>query len=294
MFFRPRRALIALLLLLAACTPGPRDQRVEHLQSVVWPREAHGFGGFSGIELDETGTGFTTISDRGMILTGTLVRNDGRITNITVSDMHPLLDTDGQRQKDHVNDAEGLAIGSDGQIFVSYENIHRVWAHAPDGTARALPRAPGFADLPANRGLEALAIDESQHLFAIPEISGQLNRGFPVWRFDGTWHLTTPLPRRGNFLPVGADFGPDGRLYLLERAFPGFGFRSRIRSFAVSDTALTDEQTLLTTAMSRHDNLEGLSVWRDRAGAIRLTMISDDNFRDIQRTEIVEYRLKPN
>ena len=39
----------------------------------------------------------------------------------------------------------------------------------------------------------------------------------------------------------------------------------------------------------RHDNLEGLAVWRDDSGAIRLTMISDDNFNLLQRTELVEY-----
>ena len=52
--------------------------------------------------------------------------------------------------------------------------------------------------------------------------------------------------------------------------------------------ALTSE-TLLTTQSWRHDNLEGLSVWRDAQNRIRLTMISDDNFRMIQRTQFVEY-----
>ena len=30
-------------------------------------------------------------------------------------------------------------------------------------------------------------------------------------------------------------------------------------------------------------------MWRDEAGAIRLTMISDDNFNFFQRTQLVEY-----
>jgi hypothetical protein len=40
-----------------------------------------------------------------------------------------------------------------------------------------------------------------------------------------------------------------------------------------------------------HDNLEGLSVWRDDQGVLHATMISDDNFIFVQQTQIVEYRL---
>jgi hypothetical protein len=47
---------------------------------------------------------------------------------------------------------------------------------------------------------------------------------------------------------------------------------------------------VLETRLRRHDNLEGLSVWRDPAGRLRLTMLSDDNLRQwLQRTEFVDY-----
>ena len=96
------------------------------------------------------------------------------------------------------------------------------------------------------------------------------------------------MPRRGRFLPVGLDFGPDGNLYLLERDFAGVGFRSRVRRFGPDGGA---EQTLLQTRTGQFDNLEGISVWRDRRGGLRLTMVSDDNFRFFQQTQIVEFRL---
>ena len=41
----------------------------------------------------------------------------------------------------------------------------------------------------------------------------------------------------------------------------------------------------------RHQNLEGLSVWRDEGGILRLTMISDDGFKSFWSTRFVEYRL---
>ena len=49
-------------------------------------------------------------------------------------------------------------------------------------------------------------------------------------------------------------------------------------------------EVLLTTVTGTHDNLEGLTVWKDAAG-LRATMISDDNFRFFQQTQIVDYRL---
>ena len=79
-----------------------------------------------------------------------------------------------------------------------------------------------------------------------------------------------------------------GRLYLLERDFAGIGFRSRVRRFAPDGTG---EEVLLETGIGVHDNLEGISVWRDDLSRIRLTMVSDDNFRFFQRTEFVEYAL---
>ena len=51
------------------------------------------------------------------------------------------------------------------------------------------------------------------------------------------------------------------------------------------------ETTLLETPMGMFDNLEGLSVWRDATGAVRATLISDDNFFVLQQTQIIEFQL---
>ena len=48
---------------------------------------------------------------------------------------------------------------------------------------------------------------------------------------------------------------------------------------------------ILTTSLLQFDNLEGIAVWADGQG-IRITMISDDNFLFVQRTELVEYRVR--
>ena len=95
---------------------------------------------------------------------------------------------------------------------------------------------------------------------------------------------------RGFFMPVGADFGTDNLLYLLERSVSPLGFRTRVRRFDLSQINLIEE-ILLTTGQLSHDNREGISVWTDQKGATRVTMISDDNFLPILSREVVEYIL---
>ena len=51
------------------------------------------------------------------------------------------------------------------------------------------------------------------------------------------------------------------------------------------------DDTLLETPTGTHENLEGLAVWRDPEGRLRLTMVADDNFNLFLRNQIVEYRL---
>ena len=131
-------------------------------------------------------------------------------------------------------------------------------------------------------------------LYTLPERSGDLARPFPVFRYkNDKWDNELSIPRRDRFLPVGADFGPEGYFYLLERDFVWYsGFASRIRRFHLTESGFADEQILLTTSYGVHDNLEGLSVWQDDEQVVHLTLVSDNNFNFLQTTEFVEYSLK--
>ena len=290
MFRRHRRALgaLGLTLILSSAQAG----EAEYLGRHVWPASQHGLGGFSGLEVSADGMGFTAISDRAAIVSGRFLREAGRIAGVALESAETLGGLDGKVMSESRGDSEGLAIDAEGRVFIAFEGQHRIWEYPHGADPVALPSAEGFADLQGNSGIEALAVDDRGHLFAIPERSGRLERPFPVWRFDGAWSQPFTLPRRGGFLVAGADFGPDGRLYVLEREFTGFGFRTRVRRFTVTETALVDEDTVIESHVLKHDNLEGISVWRDDAGAIRVTMVSDDNFNAFQRTEFVEYRLR--
>jgi len=288
---RAALAALAALVSLAACAAEDMP-RAEFLGRADWPASRFDMGGFSGLEVLSDGIRFTTVSDRGWLIHGRLIRENGQLVGIEPDAPQPLRDAQGQVLTGKATDAEGLARGDDGQMFVSFEGLHRVWAYPTTDAAVPLPSLPQFSQLQDNSGLEALAIDGRGRLVTLPERSGQLISPFPVWRYDeGVWSQPFALSRRGGFLPVGADFGPDGRFYLLEREFIGLGFRSRVRRFTLAEDRILSEETLLETSTHRHGNLEGLAVWRDQTGAIRLTMMADDNFNDFQRSEVVEYRV---
>ncbi|MFB2530618.1 esterase-like activity of phytase family protein [Paracoccus sp. p3-h83] len=272
----------------------PRAPVQAELVSVfAWRDPDPAFGGFSGIELDATGTAMTAITDRGQIWQGRIERDmTGRITGVSVLARAKLADSKGEALRiGRMADAEGLAMTADGRIAVSFEGLARVvlYDHI-DAPAKPLTRPPPFKALDDRDGLEALAIDAEGAIHTLPESTATPDTPFPVWRHDGKgWDQIASLPRDGEWRAVGADFGPDGRFYLLERHFLGLlGFASRVRRF---EADLTGGQVVLETTPRTHDNLEGISVWRDSSGAIRLTMVSDDNFVIFQSTEIVEYRL---
>jgi hypothetical protein len=260
----------------------------------LWVIDDDRFGGFSGLEVSDNGENFTSISDRGSIITGQIIRRNGKITGVKADPLLPILDTKSKPVVNYHVDAEGLAIDAQGRLFISFEADHRVWRYdSVGGQATALKTYKDFKTLQNNSGLEPLAIDTDGTLYSLPERSGEVTRPFPIYRFkDGTWDSPFTIPRRDRYLPVGADFGPDGKFYLLERDFVWYaGFSNRIRRFDLTEEGFVNEETLLTAASSSFGNLEGISVWRDDQGRIRLTMIGDDNFSRFQSTKIVEFSL---
>ena len=280
--------LIAVLLLLPALASA---QTLTPAGRIVLRSDLESFGGLSGIEVFPDGN-FLAITDQGNFVEGSITRVGGQIRGATLSRTRPILDSKGNPLTGLNTNAEGLAIGPDGSIYVAFEGNHRIMRHETlTSAAEFLPKHPDFRTLQSNSGLEALAINADGILLTIPERSGKETRPFPVYRFDGTdWKQRTAIPRDGAFLVTGADFGPDGRFYLLERAFGMLtGFSMRIRRFTFLDDMLTAEETLLVIRTDRRDNMEGISVWRDEAGQTRLTLVSDDNFNPLLRTVIAEY-----
>lgn len=295
---RSRRALIlaALLLLPALAGSGRTDPGAARVLGVfVWRAPANaGFGGLSGIELGADGRTMTVLSDRGRIGRGSLTRDAaGRITAAELGPLLRLHDEKGRLLPRWKADSEGLAIAADGRIFISFEGVHLLRVYrTPDGPGRPLPRAADFAGLPGNKSLETLAIDAQGALYTTPEAVSPA--GIRIYRFaGGRWRQPWTLPGGDHgFHPVGADFGPDGRFYLLERRFAGLaGFQSRLRRFRLLPGGRFEAELMLASDLGQFDNLEGVAIWRAEDGGLRATLVADDNFSPFQRTELVDLAL---
>jgi hypothetical protein len=287
------RAALLLALAVAACAAGAASPRMSLDSEVTWSAGDPAFGGFSGLALAPDGRSFRTVSDRGAWATGTLERDaDGRITDVVLDGIGPLQAIDGQLLVENEVDAEGLVLDRDGRAYVSFEHFARIRRY-DDLAGPAAPVRPhrDFDRLQRNSGLEALAMDADGTVYAIPERSGKLERPFPVYRLrDGRWDKALKLRRDGAFLVADATFGPDGRLYLLERDFEWLGgFRTRVRRFELGPDGFTDETTLLETRFGELDNMEGIAVWEDPEARTRVLLLSDDNFFPLQRTMFAEY-----
>ena len=281
-------------LLLVALLSGSAANAAElQLQSTyVWEHQDDAFGGVSGIWVSEKGDALVAVTDRGHFVEADIQRSNGNISDVAVRNFDALKGRDGLPLSGILVDAEGLAIAGDGTRFVSFEGNPRVWRYSSFASRpQWTHKWNRFWNLQRNSGLEALAIDDNGTLYAVPERSGRWERPFPVYRYDGkSWDDRLNLPRSEKFLVVGADFGPDGKFYLLEREFNWLGgFKSRIRRFTLADAGFENEETLLQSDWTEYDNLEGIAVWEDGNGATIITLVSDDNFSVFQSTTLVEF-----
>jgi hypothetical protein len=286
----PLKFGLAALMICLAPHAAQADPVLTHDGTFTWHNAAPWFGGLSGAEISPDGSELIVVSDKGRLLRARLVRQDGAITDLTITTSSQLKGADGTVLLDQDTDAEGLAITLNGKAFVSFEHRHRVASLDLD-SGKTVPIAPhpDFALLQLNSGLEALAAHPDGNLYTLPERSGDTATPFPLYAFDGNaWRIAARLPRRGPFLPVGADFDESGLLYLLERTVTPLGFRNRIRRFDLTAPDL-GEITLLTSLPGQYDNLESITLWKDDRSDTHLTLISDDNFYFIQRTQIVEF-----
>lgn len=266
------------------------------LGSFVWRETAPWFGGISALELSPDGRDFIALSDKGRVLSGKITRDaEGRIEDIAIAASSAMKDRNGKPLGKGNLDAEGLALLPDGSFVVSFEGNHRLARYANLSAASGLiPKGSFMGTLQSNSGMEALAVDPDSTLWTLPERSGGHNTPFPVWAFDGKeWRARFTISRSDGFLPVGADFDANGRLYVLERSFSGFGFASRLRRFSPPFNGEQGGELLFLSSTGSHDNLEGLAIWTDPAGNLRATLIADDNFHILQRTELLDLIL-PN
>ncbi len=284
-----RPYLVALALAVQAA---PVKAEVELSEIGRFPWETEVIIGLSGIEVTENGSGFLAVGDRGWWLEGRFQRRGEQIIGVEVTRLEPIIGQNGlpvsARRAGDWSDSEGLALGPDGQAWVSFERWAHVWHFdQPFTRAKWIKDHPTFYDHSENWQLEAAAIAPDGTVYVFSE--KPLIEGFPIYRLEtDNWVIDGYLPERDVFAIVGADFDEDGTLYILERKLVvGLWWQSRIRRVRLDGTL---DETIWTSERGEYHNLEGISVWRDEYG-LRLTLVSDNNASTRHPTEFVEFRV---
>lgn len=267
--------------------------------------DAPGFGGLSGVTL--RGDDLLAVTDRGDWLRLAARRDEtGRLLGFGDAQLVPLRDAAGVPLSGRSADAEALAVAPGGVLMVAFEGGHRIVGYAEVGGA-AIQETPGAPSegLASNGGLEALAIGPGAAMVAVAEAPTRDEPQIAGWLFgsdDGAPRLLS-IQRNDGFSPTGADVGPDGALYLLERRYRWWrGVAARVRRFDWPDDAepATDaplkmglgEVLLELDELAGIDNFEAIDIAARGDGSVVATLVSDDNFSGAQRTLIAQFVLR--
>ena len=270
-------------------------------------------GGWSGLILDPDGKTFTSVSDSGVWLMGTIAYTRGAPSAITNARIGPLLALDGKNlRKNRDRDAEALALVSGtaqkGSVLVAFEQNARFAYYdvTPDGFSPALDivqKPKGAAAMSRNKGFEAMTVMKGgPYKGAIVALSEQLydkSRNHTGWIQTASGWETFHITNIGDFDLTDIASFEDGTLFLLERRFRWLeGVKMRIRRFApdaLLPSRTMDGETLIEADLEYQiDNMEGLAL---TPGATNdetiLTLISDDNFNHfLQRTVLLQFAVK--
>jgi hypothetical protein len=192
---------------------------------------------------------------------------------------------------------------------VAFERRHRLWRYpfggiaAPSsGAAASLPVPPDLGAAPANGGLEAMARLADGRLLLVTEdfqtdggVRGWISAGIPGtgprWAFAPLTYATTGLFRPTDFVGL-----PSGDVLALERRYTFVGGPAarvvRISAETISAGAtISGEELMRLTLPATVDNFEGIAAAPDPGGGTTVIIVSDDNFRPLQRTLFLAFRL---
>jgi hypothetical protein len=278
---------------------------LDFLAGFVLGARSPDWGGWSGMVLSPDGRTLTAISDLGHWLTLELRQDSsGRLLGIGAATLQPVRNLQGRPLVDkRWADGEALARDGDGSLLVAFERHHRIWRYAADAAVRARPAAPvdapaALRQLPANTGIEAMAVLEQGRILLISEAGLPGEPDIAAWLgHPGAWSRLT-LARSGPLTVSDATLLPDGDVLLVERHFSLLG-AAEVRLSVVPRAAIRPGGRLagrtladLTPPLSI-DNFEAAAARPGPAGSTLIYLLSDDNQSFLQRTLLVQFRLDP-
>ncbi len=265
------------------------------------------FGGWSSIVVEADGSHFTGVTDNGSWLRGRIVYRDGRPSGIADAELAPILGPDNKPLAARGwYDAESLAMAADGRAYVGIERVEKIvrfdfkrFGVRAHGAPITVP--PDFKTFKRNKSLECLAMPRkgSPHagaLIVITEESLDAAGNHRAFVLDGRRVTRFSVKRSDAFDVTDCALLGSGDLLLLERRYaPLIGVAMRIRRLHLADIkegAMIDGRPMIVADLGYQiDNMEGIAVIRNARGETIITLVSDDNFSEIQRTLLLQFAL---
>jgi hypothetical protein len=288
----------------------------EPIQKLVWrgglelQSSSDAFGGLSGLGFLGPDGRLVMVTDRGNFVAGQLIYDEAtRPLSLVGVTIEAIQNSRGANlPRPYTRDAEALAVvvrnGVPVAVRVGFENLTRVAdfdlvGSVPRGPAREVAIPDWLTNTRTNETLESVCIAPP----ASPVAGSTLLLTEGVIDDDG-FHAAWLLGRsdRGalryrssdRLSPSDCAFLPNGDLLVLERGVGLFGFSMRLVRVPAADVrpgASMAGELLLESRGRDIDNMEGVAVHTGPDGSTRITLVSDDNFNDWQRTLLLQFSL---
>lgn len=260
------------------------------------------FGGLSGLTVSADGHRILAVSDRGHWLRARLDLDDaGRLTGLSDTAIFPMRDRDNLPLRGHLADAEALVQEAGGRVLVAFERVHRLWRYSlleglEDAKPHDYPAPPDLRQAPANQGIEAMTRLGDGRLVLLTEDYVDANDRRRGWVSEGPRYHPIAMWVRDRFKPTDMTRLPNGDVLLLERRFTvvgGIAARlSIIPASTIQPNAVLEPRVIAVLQPPLTvDNMEGVATAPGPGVTTDIYILSDDNFKSIQRTLLLKFRM---
>ena len=253
------------------------------------------FGGISGITLSENGENFVLLSDKSFFFKGKIIRDNlNKIIDLKILEKGQLSSSKGEILTRKNIDSESIVKIVKSGYYISFESNNRIMYHETlKSPGKFLPEHSDFDKLLFNDGIEALAIKDNGELYALPELPPEGKDFHPIYKFyNNSWTIIDKIKIDQGFKIVDAEMIDDENLMTLERKFSFYdGFKIRLRRIKFEKDIIKNSEILLESLPWEYYNFEGLGKWKDSNGNIYLTLVSDNQFSPLLKTEVKEFIL---
>ena len=265
------------------------------------------FGGLSGLVMADECTSLRAVSDKGRWITADVAYAGNVLSGLTSSSIAPILDDRGKPRPGIWGDAEAIATGPGGKTIVGFESRTRIGAYdlARKGFKarfQSLNPPKEIAKGPQNGELESVGYFGTGALagnyLAVAESNFDTQGSTKAWVWNGKRSIAFSIRQLENYEITDLAILPDGDALILQRSYslttlPGMAI-SRLSARDIGAGKTVALETLLEVKIPFYavDNMEGLAVC-ERNGELRVNILSDNNFKAVQRTLLLQFAYTP-